>query len=87
MPITAYESSGGSLVPLEKVRPKTGWQRLPLFEEEKAKRFADLMRQKTEFPPIEVEKAGDEFLVLDGIHRFSASHRCSFTHVPVKVVR
>jgi hypothetical protein len=48
--MTAYRSNEGTLVPLEKVRPKPGWQGPHLLDEEKAKRMADLMRKETEFP-------------------------------------
>jgi ParB-like chromosome segregation protein Spo0J len=84
--MTAYQSNGGTLVPLEKIGIKPGWQRLQFFDEEKVKRLADLMRKKTEFPPIQVEKTKDGFLVLDGLHRLSASRQCLFTHIPVQVV-
>jgi hypothetical protein len=85
--MTAYQSNEGTLVPLEKIRPKPGWQGPQFFNEEKAKCMADLMlRKETEFPPIEVEETKDGFyLILNGLHRFVASQRCSFTEIPVKI--
>lgn len=84
--MTSYKSNGGTLVPLEKVQLKPGWQGPQFFSEQKANSMADLMRAGTEFAPIEVEETKDCFFVLDGHHRFAASKRCSFTEIPVKIV-
>jgi ParB-like nuclease domain len=84
--MTAYRSNGGTLVPLERVCLKPGWQGPQFLDNEKVKCLADLMRKgETEFPPIQVEETKDWFLVLDGHHRFLASRECSFTHIPVEV--
>jgi hypothetical protein len=83
--MNAYRSNGGTLVPLEKVSVKPGWQGPQFFSEEKAKCFADLMQNDTAFPPIEVQETNDGFWVLNGIHRLSASRKCSFTHIPVEI--
>jgi ParB-like chromosome segregation protein Spo0J len=70
----AYCSSAGTLVPLTKVRPKPGWQPALYLQEEKIKRFIDLMQKENEFAPIQVQEMGDGFYeVLDGYHRFMAS--------------
>jgi ParB-like chromosome segregation protein Spo0J len=45
------------------------------------------MQKGGEFPPIEVQEMGGGFYkVLQGHHRFVASHRCSFTHIPVEII-
>jgi hypothetical protein len=86
VPMTSYKSNGGTLVPLEKVKLKPGWQGPQFFSDEKAKSIAKQMRAGAEFAPIEVEKTEDCFLVLDGHHRLAASQQCSFTEIPVTVV-
>ena len=86
--MNAYCSNGGTLVPLTKVRPKPGWQPALLLQEEKIKCFVDLMQKENEFAPIQVQETDDAFyVVLDGYHRFIASQRCSFTHIPVEIIQ
>jgi ParB-like nuclease family protein len=86
MPMSAYRSNGGTLVPLAEVRLKPGWQSILLLEDKKVKCFVDLMQKDCEFAPIQVqEKEGGFYFVLDGHHRFVASQRCSFTHIPVDI--
>ena len=60
----------------------------PLYlQEEKVNCFVDLMQRNSELPPIQVEKKESGFYIVhDGHHRFVASHRCSFTHIPVEIV-
>ena len=84
--MSAYRSNGGTLVSLKEVRLKPGWQPLLLLQDEKVKCFVDLMQKDCEFAPIQVEeKEGGFYIVLDGHHRFVASHQCSFTHIPVDI--
>jgi hypothetical protein len=88
--MTAYRSTSGTLVHLDRVRPKPGWQSVHLLNEEKVQCMMDLMlRKESEFPPIEVEEigGGSSYFILDGHHRVSASQRCSFTEIPIKIVR
>lgn len=86
--MSAYSSSKGTLVPLAQVRPKPGWQPLLFLQEEKLKSLVDLMQQKSQFEPIQVQKTEDGFYeVLDGYHRFIASQRCSFSHIPVENIQ
>jgi ParB-like chromosome segregation protein Spo0J len=48
----------------------------------------DLMLNESEFEPIQVQETEDGFyMVLDGHHRFIASQRCSFTHIPVEITQ
>jgi ParB-like nuclease domain len=85
--MNAYCSKRGTLVALTKVRPKPGWQSVLHLQEEKIKCFVDLMGKGNEFEPIQVQETGDGFyVVLDGYHRFIASQRCSFTHIPVDII-
>jgi ParB-like chromosome segregation protein Spo0J len=86
--MNAYCSNGGTLVPLTRVRPKPGWQSPLFLQEEKLKSLVDLMQNKSEFEPIQVQKTEDGFYeVLDGHQRFIASQRCSFTHIPVEIIQ
>ena len=86
--MSAYRSNGGALVSLTRVRPKPGWQPLLFLQEEKLKSMIDLMQNESEFEPIQVQETEDGFyLVLDGQHRFIASQRCSFTHIPVEIIQ
>jgi ParB-like chromosome segregation protein Spo0J len=83
--MTAYRSNGGILVPLEKVRSIS--QPILYFEEDKLDRFVDLMKENQEFPPIQVQEQDDGYYkVMNGHHRFVASHRCSFTEIPVEII-
>jgi hypothetical protein len=83
--MSAYASKGGTLLPLTAVR---GVTQGPLYlQEGKVNCFVDLMQKGGEFPPIEVQEMGGGFYkVLQGHHRFVASHRCSFTHIPVEII-
>jgi hypothetical protein len=84
--MTAYQSSEGVLVPLEKVRPKPGWQPLLYLQEETIKKYIEQMQKEIQVAPIEVEETKDGFyLVLNGYHRLIASQRCSFTEIPIKI--
>ena len=56
----AYCSSAGTLVPLT----KPGWQPALFLQEEKIKRFVDLMQKGNEFAPIQVQEIEDEFYEL-----------------------
>jgi hypothetical protein len=53
----AYCSSAG----ITKVRPKPRWQPALFLQEEKLKRFVDLMQKGNEFAPIQVQEIEDEF--------------------------
>jgi hypothetical protein len=83
--MSAYSSKAGILVPLTALR--LHGQSPLLLEDAKVKRFADAMRRGDEFPPVQVHKEGEVFHLLDGYHRQQASHQCSFTHIPVEIVR
>jgi ParB-like chromosome segregation protein Spo0J len=86
--MSAYRSNGGTLVPLTEIRVNATWQPILYLEDEKIKCLVDLMQKDCEFAPIQVqEKERGFYIVLDGHHRFVASQRCSFTHVPVEIVR
>jgi hypothetical protein len=83
--MSAYCSKGETLLPLTAVR---GVTQGPLYlQDEKVNCFVNLMQNGNEFPPIQVQEIGGGFYkVLEGHHRFVASHRCSFTHIPVEIV-
>jgi ParB-like nuclease family protein len=83
--MSAYRSNGGTLVPLTAVRSVTQG---PLYlQDDKVNCFVDLMQKDCEFPPIQVQEIeGGFYKVLNGHHRFAASHRCSFTHIPVEII-
>ncbi|SIO53795.1 ParB-like nuclease domain-containing protein [Bradyrhizobium erythrophlei] len=83
--MSAYSSKAGILVPLAALR--LHGQSLLLLEHAKVKRFAESMREGQEFPPVQVRKEGEVYHLLDGYHRQQASHQCSFTHIPVEIVR
>jgi len=84
MPMSAYRSNGGTLVPLTALRL---WGQSPLLlESEKVERFTDSMRQGHEFPPVQVRKEGEIYHLQDGYHRQQASYQCSFTHIPVEII-
>jgi hypothetical protein len=85
MPMSAYRSNGGTLVPLTALRMTH--QRPVLLQPEKIKRFADLMKKGHEFPPVLVREEGEAYELFDGYHRQQASHQCSFTHIPVEITR
>jgi ParB-like chromosome segregation protein Spo0J len=85
MPMTAYRSNAGTLVPLTALRVTQ--QPILYYDEDKIKRYADLMQKDTEFPPIEVSDDGKGgYTVWQGHHRVQASRRCSFTHIPVVII-
>jgi ParB-like nuclease family protein len=85
--MSAYRSNGGTLVPLAEVRVDATWQSPLYLEDEKVKRFVDLMQKGCELPPIKVsEKQGGCYVVREGHHRFVASQKCSFTHIPVEII-
>jgi ParB-like chromosome segregation protein Spo0J len=85
--MTAYHSNEGTLVPLTSVRLKPGWQSPLLLQEEKVKCLVDLMQKESELEPIQVQETQEgQYMVLDGHHRFVASQRCSFTHIPVQII-
>jgi ParB-like nuclease domain len=84
--MSAYRSNGGTLVLLTALRGVT--QRPLYLQEEKVNCFVDLMQKDCELPPIQVQdKDGGFYVVLDGHHRFAASQRCLFTHIPVEIIR
>jgi ParB-like chromosome segregation protein Spo0J len=84
--MSAYHSKGGTLVPLAEVRMSAAWQPLWLLQDEKVKCLVDLMQKDCEFTPIQVQKKEGFYIVLDGHHRFVASQRCAFTHIPVEII-
>jgi ParB-like nuclease domain len=80
-----YRSNEGTLVPLTALRPT---QRILLYDEKKIQHYVDLMQKGCEIPPIEVSDAGGGvYNVWQGHHRMQASVRCSFTHIPVKIIQ
>jgi ParB-like chromosome segregation protein Spo0J len=85
--MSAYRSNGGTLVPLSRVRPKPDWQSPLHLREETIKSYVDLMQKGSEVAPTEVQEEKDgSYLILNGYHRFVASKRCSFTHIPVEII-
>jgi ParB-like chromosome segregation protein Spo0J len=44
------------------------------------------MKENQEFPPTQVQEQDDYYKVMNGHHRFVASHRCSFTEIPVEII-
>ena len=84
--MTAYNCNEATLVPLEKVSVRPGWQGAQFMDPEKVKCFVAAMQNGAEFPPIQVGRTTDDgYWVMDGHHRFSASHQCLFTEIPVKI--
>jgi hypothetical protein len=84
---TAYRSNGGTLVPLKEVRIDATWQPPLYTNEERVKYYVDLMQKNCEVLPIQVsEKRDGYYVVREGHHRFVASQRCSFTHIPVAII-
>jgi hypothetical protein len=61
-------------------------QSLLLLQPEKVELFADLMKGGHEFPPVQVSKKGEVYVLWNGYHRQQASVRCLFTHIPVEIV-
>jgi len=60
----------------------------PLYlQADKVDDFAARMKKGEEFPPVEVRVDGNAYELLNGYHRQQASHRCSFTHIPVEIVK
>ena len=85
LPMTAYRSNGGVLVPVTSVRLS---QPILYFEEDKLVRLVNLMKKGCELPPIQVQEQDCGFYqVFDGHHRLAASHRCAFTEIPAEIVR
>ena len=84
-PMSAYRSKGVTLVPLTALRMT--FQSPLLLQPDKVELFADLMKKGREFPPVQVRKDGEAYELLDGYHRQQASHRCSFTHIPVEIIQ
>ena len=85
--MSAYRSKGGKLVPLTEVRVNAIWQQPLHINDEKVKSFASLMETGCEFDPIQVIQRQDGcYEVREGHHRFMASQRCSFTHIPVEII-
>jgi hypothetical protein len=84
VPMSAYRSNRGTLVPMTALR---GMTQSPLYlQSEKVERFVDLMQKGCEFPPIKVREEGGFYVVLEGHHRAVASEQCSFTHIPVEII-
>lgn len=75
------------MVPLTEVRIDATWQAPLLTNEETVKYYVDQMQKDCEVSPIQVsEKRDGWYIVRDGHHRYMASQRCSFTHIPVDIL-
>jgi hypothetical protein len=84
--MSAYSRKEGILVPVTALR--MSFQNPLLLDSEKVERFADLMKDGHEFPPVQVRDIGQgTYELLQGYHRQQASYKCSFTHIPVEIIQ